>query len=77
MKARKDGTSPYYTNQQVKLKIDRLLSQNQVIQAGLGTNSRADLRTQEAADIAWTELALKIKELDESFYNSICPYGVT
>ena len=76
MKTRKDGTSPYYTNKAVKSRIDNLLAQNQVIQASLGTTASADLHTQEAADKAWAELALKIKDLDESFFNIICPYGV-
>jgi hypothetical protein len=76
MKTRKDGASPYFTNKAVKSRIDKILAQNQVIQASLGTNSSADLQTREAADAAWGELALKIKELDEHFFNIICPYGV-
>lgn len=76
MKQRKDGTSPYYTNKSVKSKIDKLLNDNSVIWSNMGTGTPFDLKTREAGESKWQELALEIKNLDETYFNVICPYGI-
>ena len=76
MKERGDGTSPYYTNKAVKEKIDKLLHQNSIIWSNIGTKSNVDCATRKAGEKAWQALASKIKDLDERFYNVVCPYGI-
>ena len=76
MNKRKDGTSPYYTNKKVRASIDKLLNDNSIIWSNIGTGTPLDLKTREAGEKKWGELALKIKELDESYFNVICPYGI-
>lgn len=76
MKQRKDGTSPYYTNKSIKSKVDKLLNENSIIWSNMGTGSPLDLKTREAGEIKWQELALEIKNLDEIYFNVICPYGI-
>ena len=76
MKQRKDGTSPYYTNKSVKSKIDKLLNENSIIWSNMETGTPLDLKTREAGEIKWQELALEIKKLDETYFNVICPYGI-
>tara|TARA_R110002050_G_scaffold18366_1_gene53710 strand:+ start:428 stop:664 length:237 start_codon:yes stop_codon:yes gene_type:complete len=76
MKQRKDGTSPYYTNKSVKSKIDKLLNENSIIWSNMGTGTTLDLKTREAGESKWQELALEIKKLDETYFNVICPYGI-
>jgi len=76
MKERRDGTSPYYIDLEVKEKIDALLKENAVIWSNLGTRSIFDCVTREEGEKAWHVLAYKIKDLDEVFYNTVCPYGV-
>tara|TARA_Y100001973_G_scaffold62349_1_gene91497 strand:+ start:311 stop:547 length:237 start_codon:yes stop_codon:yes gene_type:complete len=76
MKERKDGTSPYYTNKSVKSKIDKLLNENSIIWSNMGTGTSLDLKTREEGEKRWGQLALKIKELDETYFNVICPYGI-
>ena len=76
MKLRKDGTSPYYTNKAIKEKIDKLLHQNSIIWSNLGTGSPIDYITREKGEAAWSVLATQIKEMDEVFYNSVCPHGI-
>jgi len=76
MKQRKDGTSVYYTNKSVKLKIDNLLAKNATIWSNMGTGTPLDLKTREAGESKWQGLALEIKDLDENYFNFICPYGI-
>jgi len=76
MKTRKNGTSPYYTNKSIKEKIDRLLHQNSIIWSNLGTGTSLDSRSRKEGERSWAVLALKIKELDEVFFNRVCPYGI-
>lgn len=76
MKQRKDGTSPYYTNKSVKSKVDKLLNENSIIWSNMGTGTLLDLKTREAGESKWQELALEIKNLDETYFNVICPYGI-
>ena len=42
----------------------------------MGTGTPLNLKTREAGESKWQELALKIKELDETYFNVICPYGI-
>ena len=72
----KDSTSPYYTDKDVKVEIDALLKANAVIWSNLGTGSKVDCATRKAGEKAWHALASKIKDLDEAFYNVVCPYGI-
>jgi len=76
MKERKDGTSPYYTNKAIKIRIDQLLKENAIIWSNIGTNTNTDCKTRKEGEKAWHVLASKIKELDEVFYNMVCPYGI-
>lgn len=76
MKQRKDGTSPYYTNKSVKSKVDKLLNENSIIWSNMGTGTPLDLKTRETGESKWQELALEIKNLDETYFNVICPYGI-
>ena len=76
MKQRKDGTSPYYTNKSVKSKVDKLLNENSIIWSNMGTGTPLDLKTREEGESKWQELALEIKDLDENYFNFICPYGI-
>jgi len=76
MKTRKDGTSPYFTNKSVRAKIDKLLHENAVIWSNLGTGTTLDDRSRGEGEKSWAVIATKIKELDESFFNRICPYGI-
>tara|TARA_R110000850_G_scaffold233393_1_gene358308 strand:- start:256 stop:492 length:237 start_codon:yes stop_codon:yes gene_type:complete len=76
MKERKDGTSPYYTNKAVKAKIDRLLQMNSIIWSNIGTNSTTDCKTRKKGEEIWHSLSNQIKELDEKFYNVVCPHGI-
>ena len=61
----------YHTNKNVKLKIDELLKENARNVANFGTKGRFDLKTKKAFDIAWSDIALKIKDLDEKMYKVI------
>jgi len=76
MKSRRNGTSPYYTNKAVKAKIDKLLNENSIIWSNMGTGTSLDLKTRKEGENKWGQLALKIKELDETYFNVICPYGI-
>lgn len=74
-KTRKDGTSPYHTNKKVRAKIDNLLNENSIIWSNMGTGTPLDLKTREDGEARWKEISSKIKDLDESFFKVICPYG--
>ena len=56
----------YYTEEDIKEKIDDLLRQNASIQANLGTDSTDEERKE--ADNKWKVIAAKIKTLDIKFY---------
>lgn len=56
----------YYTEEDIKEKIDDLLRQNASIQANLGTDSTDEER--KTANKKWMEIAAKIKTLDIKFY---------
>ncbi len=74
MKKEKKGMrirSKYYTNKSVKKKIDGILEMNATYCANLGTNTPLDLKTKEAVEQKWMEMAQKIFELDPEFYISV------
>lgn len=66
----------YYTNKQTKIKIDKLLFENAQIWCNLGTESKLDVGTREKGERKWKKIAKQIKELDERFFNGVCPYGI-
>jgi len=66
----------YKTNKSVRSKIDKLLHENSQIWTNLGMNTPLDMKTREAGERKWKKLAKQIKELDEQFFNRICPYGI-
>ena len=68
--------SKYKTNKTIRTKIDKLLIQNAEIWQNLGTETPLDVGTREKGDRRWKKLAKQIKELDERFFNRICPYGI-
>ena len=76
MKVRKDGTSPYYTNKNVRKKIDKLLHENSKIWSNLGTGTSLDFKSRKEGEKQWAKIAKKIKELDEMFFKIICPYEI-
>jgi len=63
-------TPTYYTNRELRLKIDAILKECASIFANLGTGSDLDLKTDEAADSKEQELLFKIKDLDEEFFTN-------
>ena len=66
----------YYTNKTTRLKIDKLLQENVRIWSNLGTETEYDLKTRENGEKKWKQIAKQIKELDEQFFNQVCPYGI-
>jgi len=72
----KTNKSPYYTDKTVREEIDKLLKANSAIWSNINTNSPIDCGTRKAGEKAWKALANKIKKLDESFYNIVCPHGI-
>ena len=68
--------SKYDTNKRVRTKIDKLLHENAQIWANLGTGTPLDVKTRDAGERKWKNLAKEIKKLDEDFFNRICPYGI-
>ena len=65
------GISKYYTNKQVRERIDRYLERNASIWANLGTNSKLDVGSKENAKKEWNFLLTKIKELDLIYWEGI------
>lgn len=63
--------SKYYTNKSIKKRIDNILELNATYCANLGTKTPLDLRTKEAVEKKWVEMAQKIFELDPEFYISV------
>lgn len=70
MKKSKD-IGRYHTNKKVRAKIDKLLEQNARNVANFGTKSKHDLKTEDAADLAWIEIEEEIKSLDGQMYKAI------
>jgi hypothetical protein len=67
----KKKSGRYHTNKKVKSSIDKLLKQNARNVSNFCTGSKYDLKTQEAFDLAWSNIENDIKELDEQMYNII------
>ena len=63
----------YKTNKSIRKKIDKILFENAQIWANLGTETPLDVGTRKKK---WKKLSKQIKELDEQFFNRICPYGI-
>ena len=61
-------TTPYYTNPNIRQKIDDILSKCATIFSNLGTNTPHDLKSKEAAKQRECELLKQIEGLDEQFY---------
>ena len=66
----------YKTNKSIRKKIDRILFENAQIWANLGTETPLDVGTRKKGEHKWKQIAKKIKELDEPFFNLVCPYGI-
>ena len=71
LKNKQMGISKYYTNKQVKERIDGYLQRNASIWANLGTNSKLDVGGKNKANKEWKFLLTKIKELDPIFWEGI------
>ena len=56
----------YYTEEDIREKIDDLLRQNASLQANLGKDSTDEER--KVANTEWMKIAAKIKTLDIKFY---------
>jgi hypothetical protein len=65
------GISKYYTNKQVRERIDSYLKRNASIWANLGTGSKLDVGNQTQAKKEWKSLQGKIKSLDPIFWEGI------
>tara|TARA_R100000306_G_C4348055_1_gene128639 strand:+ start:382 stop:624 length:243 start_codon:yes stop_codon:yes gene_type:complete len=66
----------YRTNKIIRSKIDKLLEENAKIWCNLGTETPLDVGTREKGERKWKKIAKQIKELDEEYYNRLCPYGI-
>jgi len=63
----------YYSNKQLKHRIDNLLHRMAVIVADKDTGAKNDYGKRTKIELKIIEK--KIKELDPAFYDLICPYG--
>ncbi len=52
-------------------KVNELLAENAGIWANLGTSSRKDLKTKEAANARWQEILDEIKGLDLDLWKTL------
>jgi len=59
--------SAYHDNQEVRLKIDKLLEQNATIQANLGLEHAKNSIERKQAKAEWRELLKQIRQLDSDF----------
>lgn len=65
--------SPYFTNPEVKEKIDYILQKAAVMMANLGTRNKldvGDLQTAKKLEREWLE---EVKELDKEMYLGLVP----
>ena len=65
------GLTPYYSNMDVKSKIDELLFQNAKVQANLGLDSTK--KEKHEGHLKAKEISKQIKSLDSSFAKSAFP----
>ena len=63
----------YYSNKQLKQRIDNLLHRMGMIVADKDTGAKNDYGNRTKIELKIIEK--KIKELDSGFYDLICPYG--
>ena len=63
----------YYSNKQLKQRIDNLLHRMAMIVADKDTGAKNDYGKRTKIELKIIEK--KIKELDPAFYDLICPYG--
>ena len=63
----------YYSNKQLKQRIDNLLHRMAMIVADKDTGAKNDYGKRTKIELKIIEK--KIKELDSGFYDLICPYG--
>ena len=66
----------YNTNKSIRAKIDKLLEENAKIWCNLGTGTPLDVGTRKKGEGKWRKIAKQIKQLDEQFFNRVCPYGI-
>jgi hypothetical protein len=59
--------SAYHDNQEVRLKIDKLLEQNATIQSNLGLEHAKNSIERKQAKAEWRELLKQIRQLDSDF----------
>ena len=69
----KKSMTKYYTNKSIKSKIDRLLHRMAIIVADKDTGAKNDFGKRTKVELKIIEK--KIKEIDDKFYDLICPYG--
>ena len=63
----------YYSNKQLKQRIDNLLHRMAMIVADKDTGAKNDYGKRTKIELKIIEK--NIKELDSGFYDLICPYG--
>jgi len=61
----------YYTNDQERARIDRILKFNAAIQANLHMKTELDLGSRESSQRLWIQLLIDIRDIDEEFYMSL------
>lgn len=61
----------YYTDIQVRNRIDRILRLNAGIQANLHMRTAFDLGSRAASQRLWIQLLIDIRSIDEEFYLSL------
>ena len=63
--------SPYYTNSEIKSKIDAVLEKCASLYTNLGTNTPLDVKDLEVAKKQEYEWLESIKELDPDFHQKV------
>ena len=61
----------YYTDTQVRARIDKILKFNAAIQANLHMKTDLDLGSRESSQRLWIQLLIDIRGIDEEFYMSL------
>ena len=70
-------TTPYYTDLEVRQKIDKIFSDCATIFSNLGTGTQHDMLTTEQAKEKEKQLLSKIQDLDPGFYKDRLLLGQT
>lgn len=63
--------SLYYTDPNIRKRIDSLLEINARIQSNIGTGSTYDIGSVKVADQLWLQFLVEIRALDSEFYQSV------